>query len=190
MPIISLYACQLGKALSAAWTTTRPPPSLHVLLERRHQVRGPIRRIEIRDDDLILLEIGMEAGEIAARGRRGHHVHLEQAGLLRAASSGRAWWRASRDTGHRSDRRAASRGSAPRCNGSEIARRAKRMDFISLDSLAISPLTRNRQRWGCGPLGEGGKRNKDGEQQGQAPSRCRPIDKSIERLRRPTSPSG
>src|ERR1019366_1887559 len=55
-----------------------------VLLEGSFDLLRPavVRRIVIQYDGRVLLEIGLEAADAAIRRRRGHHVHLEEAGLL------------------------------------------------------------------------------------------------------------
>ena len=57
---------------------------LHVLFEGGFQVLRPadVRRVVVEDDARVLLEVGLEAAEVAARRWSGYHVHLEQPGLF------------------------------------------------------------------------------------------------------------
>ena len=58
----------------------------HVLLEGRLHLLGPLvaggEFVVIADDQFVLVELRLEGAEIAALGRSGEHVHLEQPGVL------------------------------------------------------------------------------------------------------------
>ncbi len=60
-----------------------PTAVLHVTFEGSLQISGPVRGVEIGDDNLIFFELGMELAEVTGRrfGRSGDR-DLEEAGLF------------------------------------------------------------------------------------------------------------